>query len=504
MARLSGPSSGPSLLWRVVGAVALTIGFYGLAIGIAGFLVFLIYAQIAYAHRLNIRLAIYCVVPVVVIIWAIIPRRDRFVAPGALLLPERHPRLFKEITEVAAAAGQATPAEVYLVPEVNAWVMQRGGAMGMGSRRVMGLGMALLTSLTVPQLRAVVAHEFGHYYGGDTKLGPWIYRTRSTIIRTVSALARHSSFIQVPFMWYGKMFLRITHAVSRQQEYAADRLAAVIAGTGAMISGLEAVHKQGPAFDAFWRNEFVPLVNAGFIAPMADGFAVFTHLPRVEMLTSEMLARQIEAGKASPYDTHPPLRERIASLESAPVTASAADSGERAISLLDDPAGMESEMLTMLTGKQASHGLRPLRWDEVAERVYVQPWGDMVRMHAAALAGLRPSSLPDAARDLNSIGTRFARYADKGVPPERILDLAFTVVGGALALLLSQNGWMPNARPNLGFSMLRGNEEIAPFAILPRLAKGELKPETWLVDCQRAGIPDADLGTLTERSGPKP
>jgi Zn-dependent protease with chaperone function len=68
------------------------------------------------------------------------------------------------------------PAEVYLIPEVNAWVGQRGGFMGIGSRRIMGLGLPLLETLNVSQLEAVLVHEFGHYYRGDTRLGPWVYK----------------------------------------------------------------------------------------------------------------------------------------------------------------------------------------------------------------------------------------------------------------------------------------------------------------------------------------
>ena len=87
------------------------------------------------------------------------------------------------------------PSEVYLTAEVNAWVMDRGGMMGFGSRRVMGLGLSLLQVLSVSQLRAVVAHEFGHFHGGDTKLGPWIYKTRAAIGRTLEGLAECSSLL---------------------------------------------------------------------------------------------------------------------------------------------------------------------------------------------------------------------------------------------------------------------------------------------------------------------
>jgi len=41
----------------------------------------------------------------------------------------------------------------------------------------MVIGLPLMQIMTVSQMRAVLAHEFGHYYGGDTKLGPWVYRT---------------------------------------------------------------------------------------------------------------------------------------------------------------------------------------------------------------------------------------------------------------------------------------------------------------------------------------
>jgi len=44
--------------------------------------------------------------------------------------------------------------------------------MGFGSRRVMGLGLPLLQILTVAQFRAVLPHEFGHYYGADTRQDP--------------------------------------------------------------------------------------------------------------------------------------------------------------------------------------------------------------------------------------------------------------------------------------------------------------------------------------------
>ena len=113
-----------------------------------------------------------------VMFWSLVPRPDKFEAPGVLLQPASHPRLFAEIENIAASLREPVPREIYLISDPNAWVADRGGLMGFGSRRVMGLGLPLLAALNISQFRAILAHEFAHYYGGDTSLGPWVHRKR--------------------------------------------------------------------------------------------------------------------------------------------------------------------------------------------------------------------------------------------------------------------------------------------------------------------------------------
>lgn len=189
------------LMTRAVLAITLMIGFYVLAIGIALGLFYIPYAEVVYGHRLHIKLLVFCVLAGGTVLWAIVPRSDSFTPPGPQLTPEEHPRLFAMIEEVARVTHQEPPAEVYLVHDVNAFVTQRGGVMGVGSRRVMGLGLPLIQTLTVEQLRAVIAHEFGHFHGGDVKMGPWIYQTRAAIGRAIHALgSAGNQWIQQPFV----------------------------------------------------------------------------------------------------------------------------------------------------------------------------------------------------------------------------------------------------------------------------------------------------------------
>ena len=122
--------------------------------------------------------------------------------------------------------------------------------MGFGSRRVMGLGLPLLSILTVSQFRAVLAHEFAHYYGGDTSLGPWVYKTQNAMVRIfqnigsvgkvarVAVLSIMCMVVGTLMKWYFKLFLRAINLASRQREYRADELACFIAGRQALIDGL--------------------------------------------------------------------------------------------------------------------------------------------------------------------------------------------------------------------------------------------------------------------------
>ncbi|HKB18509.1 MAG TPA: M48 family metallopeptidase, partial [Candidatus Dormibacteraeota bacterium] len=171
-----------SLRLRVVLAVALTFGFYALALGLMAAMVWVLFEPNVPGRVLG-----FCIFGVVVIGISIIPWPRRFVPPGPLLNPAGQAPLFAELQGVASAVGETMPAEVYISPEMNAGVLQRR------RRRVMVLGLPLMQVLTVNEMRAVLAHEFGHYHGGDTRLGPWIYRTREAIERIVQNASRQSA-----------------------------------------------------------------------------------------------------------------------------------------------------------------------------------------------------------------------------------------------------------------------------------------------------------------------
>jgi hypothetical protein len=101
----------PSLAGRAFAAIALMIGFYALALGLAGLLLYLPYAEMQHLGRVHGKLAIFAVVGAGLILWSIVPRLDRFEAPGPRLVPEENPDLFEEIGRIARATHQEPPRE---------------------------------------------------------------------------------------------------------------------------------------------------------------------------------------------------------------------------------------------------------------------------------------------------------------------------------------------------------------------------------------------------------
>ena len=164
--------------------------------------------------------------------------------------------------------------------------------------------------MSVPELEAIIAHEFGHYSSGDVALGPWIYKTRAAVMRTIASL--NAGFVRAPFLWYARHFLKLTHAVSRRQEYIADQVAARVAGVDTMATALRRVSVAAPLYAAYLNEEVTPALNAGLIPPIAAGFNEFLAADRIDATardgfgnSSMMRPLRLTVGDDGPADAGP-------------------------------------------------------------------------------------------------------------------------------------------------------------------------------------------------------
>ena len=402
---------GPSLAGRFALAIALTVGFYALALGMAAFLIgFPIWAFVTQDRIYNIWLEGLMVITGIGILRAVMPRRVPFTPDGIRVEPGEQPRLREAIADVAREVGDTPPDDVYLTLDVNAAVTQTGGPLGSGGRRVLFLGLPLMRVLSLAELRGVIAHEYGHYVGGDTRLGAWTYRTRLAVGRTLDRLSPEDpswfqKLVRLPFQWYAKAFMRVTSAISRRQEFAADALAARVAGRSAHRSGLEKIHATAPAYDAYFEQELVPVLNAGHRPPVADGFDRFLGTDGVRRATDEILAEQLEEDRADPYSSHPSLPQRLDFLEGLPGDEGDEDPSGPALELVDDVPDAERRLLRALASGPPPM-LEPIAWDDVAEAVYLRDYRELVAQHGSSLGSAAVGELPASEAQLRELAER--------------------------------------------------------------------------------------------------
>jgi heat shock protein HtpX len=482
-------------------AVLLSFGFYALALGICALLAFLVYLQFAVSH-VFLKGIIACVAGIAVILKGIFPRTEKFQPPGPRISAEEHPDLFKLIDRVADATAQKPPAEVYLVLDVNAWVTEIGDWSEGKSKRLMGVGLPLLQTLTIAELTSVLSHEFGHYHAGDTKLGPFIYKTRAAIIRTLQGLAQHKSVLSGVFEWYGVTYVRFTQSVSRQQELVADALAAQIAGAATAASALRKIARAAAAYRAYMASEVQAVIQARYLPPIAEGFTAFMESERIRPQLDQYLDAELDGGTSDPFDSHPSLRERLAAFDAirdtTPTLVTPAEIADRpAISLLSDVLASEAAVVASLIADPA-HTLTPLSWDSVPATVYPPAWTATVLPIRDKLVTLKPADVARLAQSTSAKPDAIADYFELkfegNAPAEQKAAIANGLLCTAVALSLfrqSQRAGSPVAlRAPVGenVSFQFGADSIWPFDVVRDLSTGALAESEWMRLCAAAGV----------------
>jgi len=493
-----------SLAYRAVIAVLLTVGFYFLAIAIGLGAIALPVILTVVTKRVIIQLYIASIITGCVILYAIFPRRDRFIAPGPLLTEGEFPKLFSILKDIAGKTQQEMPKQVYLLHEFNAWVAQRGGSGQFGGERFMGIGLPLLKAMTVSEFKSVMAHEFGHFHHGDTKLGPWIYKTRSAIGRTIMELQERESWLQAPFRWYGKMFLQVTHAISRNQEFIADKLAALTAGKSSMISSLKRMARDSFAYDAYWRYEFVPVIGSGFLPPLIKGYELFMQSADVQKMVAQVSQQELGEGTANKYDTHPALRERIEAIEQTDIPDADMDESP-AMDLLGDAEELERLLMKTIIVADKFAVLKAIEWPDVTEAVYLDIWKSEARNNGKFLASITPRHFPDIAENPQNYISRFSQvvYNDPQLLQGTFIQMG-AAIGAGFTLMLVRQNWDFISAVGDSIRLRRGEFMIEPFITLQHLAQKKISKEEWERMCEQTGMADMSLALPKELNPKKP
>ncbi|MFD8816779.1 M48 family metalloprotease [Streptomyces sp. NPDC059627] len=337
----------------------------------------------------------WCVVRVVLLSRG--PGDGQDEVPGVSLAPREQPELWRRVRDLAERVGTRPPTEIRVIPGANAMVREDARWLGLvaGERRLF-LGVALLIGLPDDELDAVLGHELGHYAHDDTRLGGLLWALHGRVLHTVHTLRQRAAreeaeeqaraaaraarrraagkpptvkreptrgpdhYLALVFSGYAMLCLRLTEAVSRRQEYAADLVAARIAGRDTTAAALRRIPVLDAADDLYLREYALMGRDAGLLPPEGQfhgGLALLLADPARRAELDAWASRplpEVVPEERSPYDSHPPTADRIAVLEALPDDGRTATLPRRpALALLRDPdrllAGLERAVLSRET-----------------------------------------------------------------------------------------------------------------------------------------------------------
>ncbi|WP_144392577.1 M48 family metallopeptidase [Pleionea sediminis] len=190
---------------------------------------------------------------------------------------ESEPQLFDFLHKLADEAGAPRPHRVYLSNTVNACVFYDLSILNFffSSKKNLEIGLPLINSLSLGELKAVLAHEFGHFAQKSMSVGRWVYIAQQIAGHIIAkrdfldSILKGISNIDLRVAWIGWIMRLIVwsirslmdslfsvvviaqRALTREMEFQADLVAVSITGSDALV---HALHKLQAADDAWHRT----------------------------------------------------------------------------------------------------------------------------------------------------------------------------------------------------------------------------------------------------------
>ncbi|TVZ16190.1 M48 family metalloprotease [Maribacter sp. MAR_2009_72] len=181
-----------------------------------------------------------------------------------LLKKEEHTDLWNFIEKICEETGAPRPKNIYLDPDVNAYVAYSNMwlSLFLPVRKELTIGMGLTDCLNLSEFKAVISHEFGHFSQRSMKIGSYII-SANTIIhnmiferdkwddtldqwRASDIRLSAAAWLITPIIWLIRQMLNLFYqflnvmysSLSREMEFNADKVAVKTSGSEAIISAL--------------------------------------------------------------------------------------------------------------------------------------------------------------------------------------------------------------------------------------------------------------------------
>jgi Zn-dependent protease with chaperone function len=274
-------------------------------------------------------------------VWFAVETNDPDSDLGPVLARVDAPLLFSTIEKVGRRLGVKPPSQVRLT------YLPCCGVVAWGRSRALLIGLPLFRVLTQGELRAIVGHELAHLARGDATAAA---RSARFVEGLEQAVERNGRRVRGPLGAWARYCLReaswLIEPVARGQEARADRFAAAVAGGSAAASALVKVAVVQPLFRevlaAYDPNDTGDVNLYAFFRSFWYRLPADVHTAmRLSVLTSRHGAHD---------PAHPPLPDRIASLQAYPDPANLNGDGQPATTFLGDLEIFEQMLHNRLLG----------------------------------------------------------------------------------------------------------------------------------------------------------
>lgn len=320
---------------------------------------------------------------------------------------KEEPRLFAFLHELADTAGAPRAHRVFLSNRVNAAVFYDLSLLNLllPSKKNLEIGLPLVNVLPLGELRAVLAHEFGHFAQRSMAVGRWVYVAQQIAGHLVSQRDKFDSFLDGlgridlrlrVFAWLlqlvvwsirslvemaFRVVLLMQSALSREMELQADLVAVSLTGSDALI---HALHRLQAADDTWQRALHFTFGEKAQGTAVADVYEVQSHIMRrmasildddsygsvppvpAEAPEQHRVFREQLGHPPKMWQSHPLNHEREANAKRFYVAAPI--DGASAWSVFEQPAILRERMSAALAG-DAEAPLTPAALPETLQKV---------------------------------------------------------------------------------------------------------------------------------------
>lgn len=259
------------------------------------------------------------------------------------------PKLFQLISELVQQIGTDFPKRIYLSHEVNAVVFYDSNfwSMFLPIRKNLQIGLGLVNSVSLQELKGILAHEFGHFSQRSMKVGSYVYNVNQVIHNmlynndALGGKLNEWANISGYFWFFSKIAVQIIRifqvilsklydyinlnylALSREMEFHADEVATHVAGTVPMKESMLRMNLADYSFNSvinFFDNKISQNVKCQNLY-LAHDF-VMRFIANQNKLSTKYGLPQIEEIELGKYNksklvidnqwaSHPSLEDRV-------------------------------------------------------------------------------------------------------------------------------------------------------------------------------------------------